>query len=130
MAQAGLQLDDSCSAVPVSWLHPGSLPAAGQTDAHVTAGKGPWPPPVSQAHGMMGGTVLSFRWGHGHGSHPSCVDVFPCSPLSQEACLPGPAVLCSSGGQVQPLLRLITGLSLPLWPWGLGTWAVSGDLRV
>lgn len=52
-APASLRLDDSCSTVPVSRLQPGSLPAAGQTDAHVTARKGPRPPPVAQARGMM-----------------------------------------------------------------------------
>lgn len=32
---------------PLAGLQPGGLPANGQTDTHITAGKRPWQPPVS-----------------------------------------------------------------------------------
>lgn len=51
-AQVSLSPDDSCSTVPVSGLRPGSLPAAGQTGTHISAGKRHWQPPVSLTHGM------------------------------------------------------------------------------
>lgn len=109
---------DSSSRQPAAAGQPSSTD---RTDAGFTAGKRPWQPLASPAHGVMG-TALSFRRGHGRGSHPSCPGVFsqagqhalgqrPCLPLPGD--LPGPAAV----SQVRRLRRSVRGLRPPVWLW-------------